>query len=297
MRVFVTGGSGFIGSAVVKELISAGHSVLGLARSEASAKLLTEMGAEVQLGGLEDLESLRAGAASSDGVIHLGFIHDFSKFKENCAIDKLAIEALGSGLAGTDRPLIVTSGVALIKPGHLATEDIDPPSANSGVPRVSEQTAFAMTSLGIRPSVVRLPPSVHGDGDHGFVPMLIGIARTKGASVYVGDGLNHWPSVHRLDAAQVYRLALEKGIAGAKYHAIAEEGIPFRDIATVIGNKLNLSVESKAPEAAAEHFGWFTHFASIDCMASSEKTREQLGWEPKEIGLIEDMESGSYFKS
>ena len=297
MRVFVTGASGFVGSAIVAELVGAGHQVLGLARSDAGAKSVIAAGAQAHRGDLTDLDSLRSGASQSDGVIHTAFIHDFSKFAANCEIDRVAIETLGTALAGSDRPLIVTSGTGLLTPGRLVTEDTVPPSENNAIPRVSEQAALAMVSRGVRASAVRLPPTVHGDGDHGFVPVLIGIAREKGASAYISDGLNHWPAVHRLDAAHLYRLVLEKGSAGARYHAIAEEGVPFKDIAAVIGRRLNVPVVSKTQEEAAGHFGWFAHFAAINNLASSARTREALGWQPKRAGLIPDLDDARYFKT
>lgn len=298
MRVFVTGATGFVGSAVVQELINAGHKVLGLARSEENAKSLIAAGAEVQLGNLEDLESLRRGVAASDGVIHTGFVHDFTRFKECCEIDRLAINALGAELAGSDRPLIITSGIGILRiPDRLATEE-DIPAESSPNPRVaSELAANAFGEKGLRVAIVRLPPTVHDAGDHGFVPILIGMAREKGVSVYTEKGLNSWPAVHRRDAAKLYRLALEKAPAGiVRYHAVAEEGIAFRNIAEAIGKGLNIPVVSKSVAEAAEYFGWFTHFAGMDCAASGKETQAILGWDPIHPGLIEDLDKGDYFK-
>ena len=297
MKVFVTGATGFIGSAIVRELLGSGHRVLGLARSEGAAAALLAAGAEVHRGDLEDLNSLRSGAKESDGVIHAGFIHDFSRFKEVCEVDRQAIEAIGGALAGSDRPFIVTSGTALVSPGRLATEDIIPPF-NPAFPRASEAAADAVAALGVRVSVIRLSPSVHGEGDHhGFVPMLINIARQKGVSAYIGEGKNRWNAVHRLDAAHLYRLALENAKTGARFHGAAEEEITFKSIAESIGRHLNIPVVTKSPEEAADHFGWFAGFAAIDCPASSKITREQLNWRPVQSTLLADMESGIYFKS
>ena len=293
MRVFVTGATGFIGSAITRELIDAGHQVLGLARSDSAAQSLAAAGAKVHRGSLEDRESLRSGAAASDGVIHCAFIHNFNNYGPSAEADKRAIETLGEVLRGSGRPLIVTSGTLLAeRQGPLATED-DAPTAN--FPRKSEQTALAMASHGVPASVVRLPPTVHGDGDHGFVPRLISVAREKGASAYVGDGMNRWPAVHRLDAAHLYRLVLEKGSAGATYHGVADEGVPCREIAAIIGRHLNLPVVARSKDEASDHFGWIAHFFGLDAPASSARTQEQLGWHPSQPGLIADLDQPHYF--
>jgi nucleoside-diphosphate-sugar epimerase len=294
MRIFVTGATGFIGSAIVQELIGAGHQVLGLARSDAGAASLAAAGVEVHRGSLEDLDSLRSGAASTDGVIHTAFIHDFSNYAPAAEADRRAIATLGAALAGSDRPMIVTSGTLLLqRQGPLGTED---DATNSNFPRKSEDPVLEIASRGVRVSVVRLPPSVHGDGDHGFVPRLIAIAREKSVSAYVGDGQNRWPAVHRLDAAQLYRLVMEKGSAGASYHAVADEGVPFQDIADVIGRRLNVPIVSKSPEEAADHFGWISHFVSVDSPASSAKTQKLLGWHATRPSLITDLDRPSYFE-
>lgn len=293
MRVFVTGATGFVGSAVVGELAAAGHQVLGLARSDQGAKALAEMGAQVRRGNMQDLDSLRSGAAEADGVIHLAFNHDFSKFLENCEADRRAIEAIGEVLEGSERPLLVTSGLALVAPGRLATE-ADSPAP--GFPRLSEVAAETVAARGVRAAVVRLAPSTHGAGDHGFVPHLINLAREKGVSAYIGDGSNRWPGVHRFDAARLYRLALERGAVDGPYHAVAEEGVPFKEIAGVIGRGLGVPVVSKSEDEAADHFGWFKGFAGMDIPASSERTRERLNWQPTHPNLLTDIDQKAYFE-
>ena len=296
MRVFITGATGFIGSAVVPELIAAGHQITGLARSADSAAALIAAGADVQRGTLDDLDSLRAGAAASDGVIHLAFIHDFSQYDAAAETDLRAIETIGAALEGSGRPFLMTSGTLGLPAGRVGTERdaLDPSSPMA--PRIpSAMAAHALVGRGVRASAVRLAPSVHGGGDHGFVASLIEVAREKGVSGYVGDGANRWPAVHRLDAATLFRLALEQAPAGSVLHGVADEGVPVRTIAEVIGRHLDIPVVSIAPEDAAEHFGWLVMFLAADIPASSDLTRQLLGWRPTHPGLIEDLEQGHYF--
>jgi nucleoside-diphosphate-sugar epimerase len=292
MRVFVTGATGFIGSAVVKELIGAGHHVLGMARSDAGAKSLEAAGAQARRGDLEDLESLRSGAAGSDAVIHTAFRHDWSRFAESCELDKRAIETIGAVLQGSSRPFIVSSGVGVAQ-GRAATEDDPPLPSSPSLPRVSEVTAVALMERGIHAIVMRLP-QVHDTVKQGLITPLISVAREKGASAYVGDGQNRWPAAHVLDTARLYRLALEKGTAGARYHAVAEEGVRLKDIAATIGRGLNVPVTSISPEQTQEHFGFFGFFARRDSPISSARTREQLGWNPTGPSLLTDLGNMRY---
>jgi nucleoside-diphosphate-sugar epimerase len=295
MRVFVTGASGWVGSAVVPELMDAGHHVVGLARSDASADALAAAGAEVHRGSLEDLDSLRAGASKSDGVIHLAFIHDFQQYEAANETDRHAIQAMGDALEGSDRPLLIASGVATTAAGRPATEN-DP--AAPDFPRsAAAAMTLALAEKGVRSSVVRLPPTTHGRGDNGFIHTVIGMAREKGVSGHVGDGSNVWPAVHRSDAARLFRLALEQAPAGSVWHAVADEGVPTRAIAEVIGRHLEIPVVAIAPEDAVDHFGWMGIFWAIDVPASSELTRERLGWQPTGPGLIEDLDQGHYFQA
>ena len=301
MKIFVTGATGFIGSATVRELIEAGHQVLGLARTDASAASLIAAGASVHRGSLDDLDSLRSGAAAADGVIHTAFMNEAllggpDAFVKAGKAEQRAIEVLGETLARSGRPLVVTSGTALVSPGHLLTEEDAPDaSAAARIPR-NPEVALALAARGVRVSVVRLPPSVHGEGDRGFVPALIAAARAQGMSAYPGDGLNRWASVHRRDAARVYRLALESGESGSRFHAVADEGVPVREIAEVIGRHLNIPAVSLPAEQAVEHFGWIGNFFAKDCAASSTLTQQRLRWHPVHLSLLEDLDQGHYFK-
>lgn len=295
MRVFITGASGFVGSAIVQELLQNGHEVLGLVRSDHAVAQLTAAGAASYRGDVNDPATLQHGASTCDAVIHTAFNHDFSQYKANCEADRRVIEILGEALANTDKPLVITSGIGLLQYDHLLTED-DPLSSGSDVvPRAaSEEAAHSVAAKGVDVYTVRLPASVHGAGDHGFVPMVIAMAREKAESAYIADGSNHWPAVHCSDAAVLYRLILEKRPALKVFHAVAEEGIPFRRIAETIGQGLHLPVVSKTGEDATAHFGWFVHFAGLDCAASSEKTRKALGWEGKSSNLLTDIAHAGY---
>jgi nucleoside-diphosphate-sugar epimerase len=295
MRVFVTGAAGFIGTETTRELIASGHQVLGLARSDANVATLEKLGAKILRGSLQDLESLQRGAGEADGVIHLAFIHDFSKFAENGAIDKIAIEAMGDVLVGTNKPFIVTSGTGLIAPGVLITEDMRR-DASPHVPRVSEQTGLAYASRGVRAMAIRLP-QVHGAaGKAGLISYLVELARQKGAAGYVGEGTERWAAAHRLDVARLYRLALENGATGGIYHAVGEEGVPMRRVIEVIGRALNVPVVSISKEEAGDYYGPLAMFAGLDMPASSALTQQRLGWTPTGIGLLADIGQPGYFK-
>lgn len=294
MRVFVTGASGFIGSAVVPELLSAGHEVVGLARSDASAEALEAAGAGVRRGDLDDLDSLAAGAAESDGVIHLAYVHDFSQMEAAAKTDAGAIGAIGDALAGSGKPFAIASGTLGLAPGRVGTEHDEPDAVHPRI--VNARATLALADRGVRPIVVRLSPTVHGEHDHGFIRVLADIAREKGVSGYIGDGSNRWNAVHRLDAARVFRLGLEQAPAGTVLHAVGEEGVAIRDVAEVIGRHLDLPVESVAPEQAMEHFTWLGGFLGVDTPASSAITQELLGWTPTGPTLLEDLEAGYYFR-
>ena len=295
MRIFVTGATGWVGAAVVQDLVAAGYQVLGLTRSDEGAASLVAAGAQAHRGSLEDLEGLRRGAAQADGVIHTAFNHDFSRYAENSEMDRLAVEALGAELEGSDRPLLVTSELPFLTSGGVATEaDAFHPVPGPYI-RQSEAAVDTVAARGVRAAAVRMPLSVHGHGDHGFVPALINIALAKGVSAHPGTGLNRWPATHRHDVARVFRLALERGAAEGPYHAIGEEGVPFKAIAEVIGRRLNLPVVAMSSEESADHFGWFAMFAEMNLSATSLRTRALLNWEPEHPGLLSDMEHADYF--
>jgi nucleoside-diphosphate-sugar epimerase len=296
MRVFVTGASGWIGAAVVADLIEAGHEVAGLARSDASAAAVQDAGAVVIRGSLDDLDTLTAAATAADGVIHTAYVHDFSQMEAAAVTDRRVITTLGAALEGSDRPLVVTTGTGVLQPGRPVREDDRHDPSTPGHPRRENETvALELADRGVRVSVVRPAPSVHGEGDHGFVARLVDIARERGASGYVADGANRWAAVHRLDTARLYRMALEQGPAGSVYHAVGEEGVATREIAEVIARHLNLPLVSVDPGEAADHFGWLGAFFSWDAPASNALTRERLGWEPTHQGLLADLEEGFYF--
>jgi nucleoside-diphosphate-sugar epimerase len=295
MRVFVTGAAGFIGTETTKELIANGHQVTGLARSEENVRMLKQLGAKVHRGSLQDLESLKSGARDADGVIHLAFIHDFSKFAENGAIDKIAIEAIGDVLSGTNKPFIVTSGTGLIAPGVLITEEMRRDSSPH-VLRVSEQAGLAYASRGVRAMTIRLP-QVHGaDGKAGLITYLVELARQKGAAAYVGEGTERWAAAHRQDVSRLYRLALEKGTTDGIYHAVGEEGVPMRQVIEVIGRALNVPIVSIKKDEAGDYYGPLAMFAGLDMPASSALTQQRLGWTPAGIGLLADIAQPGYFE-
>lgn len=296
MRVFVTGATGFVGAMIVQDLIAAGHQVLGLTRSDAGAKFLREAGAEPHHGDIYNLDTIHSGAGNVDGVIHCAFNHDFSNFAANCEQDRKVIEALGSVLEGSDRPLIITSGTAIAgAAGRLATED-DPPVPSSVIPRgATEEAADAVGNRGVRVSVIRLP-QVHDRAKQGLVTWVIDIARQKGFAAYIGEGQNRWAAVHRNDVASLYRLALEKGTNRARYNAVAEEGVKMRDIAEAIARGLKIPAVSITPDKAPEYFGWMAHFASLDMAASSALTQQRLGWHPTtQPTLVEDLNNGTCY--
>lgn len=295
MRVFVTGATGFIGKAVVRELQTEGHKVLGLARNDAAVEALAKMGVEAHRGELADAASLAAGSRVCDGVIHTAFIHDFSKYQENAETDRRVLAAMADALEGSGKPLVATSGTAVLAPGRIGTENDAPAPESPAYIRAASEVALAAASRGVRSIVVRLPPSVHGAGDHAFVPALIEIARRKGVSAYVGEGANRWPAVHRLDAARLFRLALEKAAPGARLHGVAEEGVTLRALAETIGEGLGVPVRSMSKDEGLAHFDWLALFVTLDNPTSSAITREAVGWRPQEPDLLTDVRESGYF--